>query len=255
MNELMGHLYENMDSSKQMLTAVSGNYVDKVGHLIQSGIDVNAEVQKQGGNTALHLAAQKGHLQCLEKLLTAGGDPDKVNNFGLSALSLALRHGHVTSVERLLTTGSSLSDPNLLWFSNMAVVTHTPLWINYNQDMIKLLIRATPNFSMVGADILSSLFQLHLCTLEKRDLLRIYLLSGNKVNSEQLGVIELNPNYPRETDQFLYFVKSYPKSVQPLQHYCRLCIRRCLKPNVFYGANKLPIPNTMKDYITLRDET
>ncbi|XP_061164793.1 uncharacterized protein LOC133173775 isoform X2 [Saccostrea echinata] len=56
----------------------------------------------QYGNTAAHLAAQEGHLHCLQILLDNGFDVWTMNDQNESALGLALKNGHLSVYKHLL---------------------------------------------------------------------------------------------------------------------------------------------------------
>lgn len=56
----------------------------------------------------LHLAATEGHRELVRYLLNNGADVDKLNITGESALYLAGKHGHLDIVEDLLERGASL---------------------------------------------------------------------------------------------------------------------------------------------------
>eukprot|EP00438_Fugacium_kawagutii_P009615 Skav215641 [mRNA] locus=scaffold736:276555:277842:- [translate_table: standard] len=66
--------------------------------LLQGGADVNWKRPKDG-NTALHLAAEMGHLEVVQLLLAARADPESHNDFALSPFALAQ---HDSTVETLL---------------------------------------------------------------------------------------------------------------------------------------------------------
>jgi ankyrin repeat protein len=51
--------------------------------------------RKQHGQTALHVAAWKGHLQAVEALLAAADQLDCVDDLGRSPLHWAVAHGHL----------------------------------------------------------------------------------------------------------------------------------------------------------------
>ena len=58
------------------------------------------------GCTALHFAAEKGHLQCCEYLLEAGADVDAVDNLGRTPLHLASMNQFVVVALLLLSRGA-----------------------------------------------------------------------------------------------------------------------------------------------------
>jgi ankyrin repeat protein len=57
--------------------------------------------RQQAGFTALHSAAQNGHVELVDALLAAGADPDGRNDEGVSAADLAANAGHA-AIERTL---------------------------------------------------------------------------------------------------------------------------------------------------------
>ncbi|CAG9574163.1 unnamed protein product [Danaus chrysippus] len=63
--------------------------------LCAAGADVNAKSnQETGGKTALHIAAERGHVENVKALLKAGADQTVVNSDGDTALVLAERGRH-----------------------------------------------------------------------------------------------------------------------------------------------------------------
>eukprot|EP00913_Durusdinium_trenchii_P008606 g8081.t1 len=71
---------------------------EKMVALLQSGAEVNWKRPKDG-NTALHLAAEMGHLEAVQLLLECRADPEIHNHFALSPFALAQ---HDSAVEKLL---------------------------------------------------------------------------------------------------------------------------------------------------------
>ena len=67
-------------------------------------IDLN-RTQSCDGNTALHPAAEQGHVETIEALLVDGADPDIANRRGWTSLHLAVRNGHVDTATVLLEAG------------------------------------------------------------------------------------------------------------------------------------------------------
>jgi ankyrin repeat protein len=68
------------------------------------GIDVNAA--GPNGKTALMVAASKGDLALLERLLELGAALDQRNRAGGTALMYAAQYGHSSATERLLIAGA-----------------------------------------------------------------------------------------------------------------------------------------------------
>lgn len=77
--------------------------------LLDYGVDPNL-VTRDKKNTALHLAADGGHGECVSLLLSKGANPDPRNCKGQTPLNLAARVQSVECVELLLSTGAC--DPN-----------------------------------------------------------------------------------------------------------------------------------------------
>uniref|UniRef100_A0A1I8BJ82 Non-specific serine/threonine protein kinase n=1 Tax=Meloidogyne hapla TaxID=6305 RepID=A0A1I8BJ82_MELHA len=75
--------------------------------------EINAKLQKDG-DSALHIAAIRGHLECLESLLENGAQVDLQNQSGQTALHMALSRGHVDIAILLLGKGcnSTIQDQN-----------------------------------------------------------------------------------------------------------------------------------------------
>ena len=57
------------------------------------------------GATPLHVCAYRGHEDCLEKLLEAGGDADQPDSDGATAIHFAAASGHLESVKTLVQKG------------------------------------------------------------------------------------------------------------------------------------------------------
>lgn len=73
---------------------------------IRAGADVDA--LDRHGQSALMLAAQRGHLEAVRVLLRAGADLDVTAKFGLSATMLAVVNGHAAIARALAKAGADL---------------------------------------------------------------------------------------------------------------------------------------------------
>lgn len=72
---------------KKLEIAIEENNIKELKEVLESGeVDPNTEIQKHGGNCAVHIAAHKGLFLCVETLLKYGADPDKTNHFNLTPL-------------------------------------------------------------------------------------------------------------------------------------------------------------------------
>ena len=77
----------------------------------EKGFDVDSG--DHYGETALHLAADWGHLQVLQHLLSSGADVNVKNDYGDTALHVAARGGHLQVVQHLLSSGADVNVKNV----------------------------------------------------------------------------------------------------------------------------------------------
>jgi ankyrin repeat protein len=84
--------------------AVAGGDVEGVRLLLASGADVNA--LNRYGQTALMIAAHKGHAPVVHELVARGARLNHTAKFGLSALMLAVIADHPEVVRLLLDAGA-----------------------------------------------------------------------------------------------------------------------------------------------------
>ncbi|KAH9154566.1 hypothetical protein AeRB84_003362 [Aphanomyces euteiches] len=63
---------------------------------------------EQDGETALHLASSKGHLDIVKELLVHAASIDVANHDGVTALQRAAWYGHLETVKELLARGASI---------------------------------------------------------------------------------------------------------------------------------------------------
>jgi len=87
--------------------AAAGGDEEALKSALDSGIDVNAQDEKQ--NTALHLAAKHGHVSIMSLLIERGADVSLQNDWLSTPLHLAERN--MEAIRILLEAGA---DPNVL---------------------------------------------------------------------------------------------------------------------------------------------
>ncbi|XP_073703921.1 uncharacterized protein bcl3 [Garra rufa] len=78
---------DNKSGRSPLVHAVENNFTDMVSFLIESGCDVNA--QSYSGNTALHSACGRGHIEIVRVLLKNGADSSLKNNHNDTAIMVA----------------------------------------------------------------------------------------------------------------------------------------------------------------------
>ncbi|XP_007432515.1 ankycorbin isoform X2 [Python bivittatus] len=85
----------------RLLQAVENGDLEKVASLLGKK-GASATKHDSEGKTAFHLAASKGHAECLRIMITHGADVTAQDGTGHSALHLAARNSHADCVKRLL---------------------------------------------------------------------------------------------------------------------------------------------------------
>ncbi|CAF1355808.1 unnamed protein product [Adineta ricciae] len=92
-----------------LMESASGGYVDVGRVLLERGADVNALPVPTSKDTALTIAADKGHHKFVELLLLYGATIDVRNKKGATPLWLACNNGHLEAVQLLV---SRFADPD-----------------------------------------------------------------------------------------------------------------------------------------------
>uniref|UniRef100_A0A8C8BST1 Retinoic acid induced 14 n=1 Tax=Otus sunia TaxID=257818 RepID=A0A8C8BST1_9STRI len=85
----------------RLLQAVENGDPEKVASLLGKK-GASATKQDSEGKTAFHLAAMKGHAECLRIMVTHGADVTAQDGAGHSALHLAAKNSHPDCIKRLL---------------------------------------------------------------------------------------------------------------------------------------------------------
>jgi ankyrin repeat protein len=83
--------------------------------ILQAGAEVDTSSIPQASTsakTAFLLAAEHGHPEAAEALLSSGADPNRLDGEGASALMLAARQGHLETVRFLVRSGVDLDLEN-----------------------------------------------------------------------------------------------------------------------------------------------
>lgn len=235
---------------KKLEIAIEENNIKELKEVLESGeVDPNTEIQKHGGNCAVHIAAHKGLFLCVETLLEYGADPDKTNHFNLTPLYIALRRNYAKCVEILLRVNRVLMSIDPVW---MQMDNAQRVWNDAKDIMICVLVKATPNLVRCRSNTRSNLF--FLCKNKSMyGSLRAMIIAGYKFSDEEKT--HFMKSSVEGDKSFYEWLDNYQKRPQRLMHYCRLTIRHsfCGNCNVFYGVEQLKIPPLLKNYIKIQD--
>lgn len=93
----------------EILIAARDNRTEQVMDLVRRGMDPNTS--DPSGMTLLMFAANNGNQELLDFLLRNRANTMKYNRYGDTALALAALRGHVPIVRRLIEAGADLSGP------------------------------------------------------------------------------------------------------------------------------------------------
>uniref|UniRef100_A0A8C9FAF2 Retinoic acid induced 14 n=1 Tax=Pavo cristatus TaxID=9049 RepID=A0A8C9FAF2_PAVCR len=96
-----GQTNEWNKNDDRLLQAVENGDPEKVASLLGKK-GASATKQDSEGKTAFHLAATKGHAECLRIMVTHGADVTAQDGAGHSALHLAVKNSHIDCIKRLL---------------------------------------------------------------------------------------------------------------------------------------------------------
>lgn len=91
-----------------LMEAASGGYIEVGRVLLDKGADVNAAPVPSSRDTALTIAADKGHLKFVELLLARNAAVEVKNKKGNSPLWLAANGGHLSVIEVLYNAGADI---------------------------------------------------------------------------------------------------------------------------------------------------
>lgn len=92
-----------------LVMAARGSHSACVNLLLRAGVDP-AQQQGQRGETAVHVAVQRGDTTLLDAMLTGSDDLSAKTDVGLTAFALACRHGRPCALRALLRRQHELLD-------------------------------------------------------------------------------------------------------------------------------------------------
>lgn len=108
----------NISLEVQLLHAVGRNSFESVQRILKEHNDdttfhaVNVNYSDETGQTALHLAADKGNDEMVQLLIQAGGNVNATDHDGISVLQAAVIAGHVSTCQLLLSHRANPDQPD-----------------------------------------------------------------------------------------------------------------------------------------------
>ncbi|KAI4191895.1 MAG: hypothetical protein LQ346_004563 [Caloplaca aetnensis] len=170
-NDRKAAVQKHMSRSGEILAlATKANFVAIVRLLVEGGVDVN--YQDDQDETALHLAARSGHVECAKALLGGSearkADLDLAENiFGWTALFVACAEGHLGIVELLVDAGANVQRADT---SGWTAQEHAALrgHVDIAEKLAASITVTTELDSKKTATVSTSIAALNSTSLEKR---------------------------------------------------------------------------------------
>ncbi|MGB6975991.1 MAG: ankyrin repeat domain-containing protein [Gammaproteobacteria bacterium] len=108
------NISNNNNPEISLYSAVANGDFNAVRKLLEAEVNLKATLaaKGEGGNTPLHVAAEKGYDDLVKELLKAGAELEIRNSDGDTPLHLAAYNGRVDVVESLLNKGANLEAEN-----------------------------------------------------------------------------------------------------------------------------------------------
>ncbi|CAG2252313.1 unnamed protein product [Mytilus edulis] len=250
-----------------LYAAIKGQNVYMVDKLIQAGCDINIGSQD---HAPIFLSARLGRLDIVKILSQAGCDINIANKYGVTPLYESVHKGHfpVTGADLRLRTQQGLTALHLAMEMNRYQVVEyfltkganilrkphsdnslksiASVFERKNIETVEVLLRYCPNLPLHHYPGLSDIFS------ENGKLLKLLFLSGIKTMPGVLTIPRLHPFYVQDKD-LSQWLKDYQKNPSSLKSLCRTSIRRSLGNTLLYKINSIILPNSIKDYICLRE--
>ena len=100
-------------ANPHILTALQSDHLDEVFPSSTTALCImQLQLKDKLGNTTLHHAATKGHIDTVQELLRLGSDVNAGGPGGKTALALAAERGHVEIVKLLISRGAKVDKPD-----------------------------------------------------------------------------------------------------------------------------------------------
>ncbi|CAL1542573.1 unnamed protein product [Lymnaea stagnalis] len=221
-----------------------------VEQLIKAGADVN--IQDKDGCTPLMMAATEGLDRVIHALCQVKGvDANKANHgAGKTPLHILAYKGHRSCVSDLISVGA---DINLLDCDRKS-----PLWYavaNARLGIVALLLRANglvDTYQCPPGQLHDSCPVKLAVELKLIQVLKLFIISGYDINHlrEFLGHPEIHVLF---ADNQVSHWLDHAHQVMTLRQICRRWIRHHLGFRLFMDISKLPLPQKLLDFISMKE--
>ncbi|KAK2160406.1 hypothetical protein LSH36_134g05035 [Paralvinella palmiformis] len=242
-----------------------------IGYELLLAAGANPNIQDYNGNTPMIMAATEGFDNVIECLIRYDANPDLMNTSNKSALHFLAMKNHWQAIEAIASGHGNMDiqDGN----------SNVPLWyaVAYNRpEAVKALLRANchpnppldPDGVPLGGDPLKTALERKLYGIAK-----LLVLSGCRLPPlyEWLETIEERRSRPPEHPSLFAgeeeeeeeedeeeieaeeWFEDWVHSPHSLRQICRVWIRQFLGASVITASPSLPVPQSMRDYITLKE--
>ncbi len=165
----------------QLIEATENDNTEIIEVLLKEGADINAT--NEDGQTALVIAAEKGHIETVQVLLTTPGiNIDAANNKdGSTALMFAAQNGHTNIVNTLIDKGADVNAANNKYGSTALMFAA----LCGNTEIVNNLIDKDANVNATDKDGLTAL--MITAATGHVDIVQILLDKGIDINAADHG--------------------------------------------------------------------
>uniref|UniRef100_A0A452IE50 Ankyrin repeat domain-containing protein 17 n=1 Tax=Gopherus agassizii TaxID=38772 RepID=A0A452IE50_9SAUR len=167
-----------------LMEAASGGYAEVGRVLLDKGADVNAPPVPSSRDTALTIAADKGHYKFCELLISRGGHIDVRNKKGNTPLWLAANGGHLDVVQLLVQAGADVDAAD-----NRKI---TPLMAAFRKGHVKVVRYLVKEVNQFPSD---SECMRYIATITDKEMLKkCHLCMESIVQAKDRQAAEANKN-------------------------------------------------------------
>ncbi|XP_064416489.1 ankyrin repeat domain-containing protein 17 [Latimeria chalumnae] len=167
-----------------LMEAASGGYAEVGRVLLDKGADVNAPPVPSSKDTALTIAADKGHYKFCELLISRGAHIDVRNKKGNTPLWLAANGGHLDVVQLLVQAGADVDAAD-----NRKI---TPLMVAFRKGHVKVVRYLVKEVNQFPSD---SECMRYIATITDKEMLKkCHLCMESIVQAKDRQAAEANKN-------------------------------------------------------------